>query len=70
MALAGAPLGAWIAVRGSFAAAPLIVAGVVTLWVAGFDVLYALQDLDFDRRRGLHSIPARSPPRVPADCCS
>jgi 4-hydroxybenzoate polyprenyltransferase len=58
LALAGAPLGAWIAVRGSFAATPLIVAGVVILWVAGFDVLYGLQDLEFDRGRGLHSIPA------------
>jgi 4-hydroxybenzoate polyprenyltransferase len=57
LALSGAPLGAWIAVRGSFAAAPLVLAGAVLVWVAGFDVLYALQDLDFDRRRGLHSIP-------------
>ncbi len=59
LALAGAPLGAWVAVRGSFAAAPLVLAGVVLLWVAGFDVLYALQDLDFDRKSGLHSIPAK-----------
>ncbi|MCP4204369.1 MAG: UbiA family prenyltransferase [bacterium] len=59
LALAGAPLGAWVAVRGSFAAAPVILAGVVLLWVAGFDVLYALQDLEFDRRSSLHSIPAR-----------
>jgi 4-hydroxybenzoate polyprenyltransferase len=36
-----------------------VLAGAVLLWVAGFDVLYALQDLDFDRRRGLFSIPAR-----------
>lgn len=59
LALAGAPLGAWIAVRGSLEAAPVVLAGVVLLWVAGFDVLYALQDLDFDRRSGLRSIPAR-----------
>ncbi len=59
LALAGAPLGAWVAVKGSFAAAPMILAGAVLLWVAGFDVLYALQDLDFDRKSGLHSIPAR-----------
>ena len=58
LALAGAPLGAWVAVRGSFAATPLILAGAVVLWVAGFDVLYALQDLEFDRGTGLHSIPA------------
>ena len=59
LALAGAPLGAWIAVAGEVAATPLVLAAAVLLWVAGFDVLYALQDLDFDRRRGLYSIPAR-----------
>jgi 4-hydroxybenzoate polyprenyltransferase len=46
-------------VRGTLEPAPFLLAGAVLLWVAGFDVLYALQDLDFDRRRGLHSIPAR-----------
>jgi 4-hydroxybenzoate polyprenyltransferase len=59
LALAGAPLGAWVAVRGSFAPTPTLLAGAVTLWVAGFDVLYALQDLDFDRRSGLHSIAVK-----------
>ena len=59
LALSGAPLGAWIAVRGDVAAAPLVLAGAVLLWVAGFDVLYALQDVAFDRRAGLFSIPAR-----------
>ena len=59
LALAGAPLGAWIAVRGEFATTPFVLGGAVLLWVAGFDVLYALQDLDFDRRSGLHSIPVR-----------
>lgn len=59
LSLAGAPLGAWIAVRGDVQATPLILAGAVLTWVAGFDVLYALQDLDFDRRTGLYSIPAR-----------
>jgi len=59
LSLAGAPLGAWIAVRGAVAPAPFVLAGVVLLWVAGFDVLYALQDLDFDRRTGLYSVPAR-----------
>jgi 4-hydroxybenzoate polyprenyltransferase len=46
-------------VRGTLDGTPFLLAGAVLLWVAGFDVLYALQDLDFDRRRGLHSIPAR-----------
>ncbi|HEX6901739.1 MAG TPA: UbiA-like polyprenyltransferase [Thermoanaerobaculia bacterium] len=59
LALAGAPLGAWIAVRGDVQATPLLLAGAVLTWVAGFDVLYALQDLEFDRRAGLFSIPAR-----------
>ncbi len=59
LALAGAPLGAWIAVTGSFAPTPLVLAGVVVTWVAGFDILYALQDEAFDRARGLASIPAR-----------
>jgi 4-hydroxybenzoate polyprenyltransferase len=58
LALAGAPLGAWIAVRGDVRPAPVVLASAVLLWVAGFDVLYALQDLDFDRRSGLHSVPA------------
>lgn len=59
LVLSAAPLGAWVAVRGDIAATPLVLAGAVLLWVAGFDVLYALQDQDFDRERGLHSIPAR-----------
>jgi 4-hydroxybenzoate polyprenyltransferase len=59
LSLAGAPLGAWIAVRGDVTATPFILAAAVLLWVAGFDVLYALQDVDFDRRSGLFSIPAR-----------
>lgn len=59
LSLAGAPLGAWIAVRGDVTATPVLLAGCVLLWVAGFDVLYALQDLDFDRKSGLFSIPAR-----------
>jgi 4-hydroxybenzoate polyprenyltransferase len=59
LSLAGAPLGAWIAIRGDVTAVPLVLAGAVLLWVAGFDILYALQDLEFDRQTGLHSIPAR-----------
>lgn len=61
VALALAPGGAWIAVTGSFegAAMPLMLMIAVATWVAGFDVLYSLGDADFDRRNGLHSIPAR-----------
>jgi 4-hydroxybenzoate polyprenyltransferase len=59
LSLSGAPLGAWIAVRGDVQATPLLIAGVVLTWTAGFDILYALQDVDFDRRTGLFSIPAR-----------
>lgn len=55
--LAAAPMGAWIAIRGSIDAPALILGGIVLFWVAGFDILYALQDLEFDRRAGLHSIP-------------
>ena len=59
LALAGAPIGAWVGVLGDIGPAPLVLGGAVLLWVAGFDILYALQDLDFDRQRGLHSIPVR-----------
>ncbi|HJX90589.1 MAG TPA: UbiA-like polyprenyltransferase [Pyrinomonadaceae bacterium] len=55
-----APTGAWIAVRGEFGSpVPLLLSLVVLLWTAGFDVLYACQDYDFDRSEGLYSIPAR-----------
>jgi len=53
------PAAAWIAVRGSLDARMLILCAAVTLWVGGFDVLYACQDVDFDRSAGLHSIPKR-----------
>ena len=62
LALGLAPLGAWIAVRGDVgedAVVPLCLAAAVLAWVAGFDLIYACQDADFDRARGLHSIPAR-----------
>jgi len=59
IALGGAPLGAWIAVRGDLAPTPFLLGAVVVTWVAGFDVLYALQDESFDRSRGLYSVPAR-----------
>ncbi|MDT7602007.1 MAG: 4-hydroxybenzoate polyprenyltransferase [Acidobacteriota bacterium] len=58
--LAIAPTGAWIAVRGEVGSpTPLLLSLVVLLWTAGFDVLYACQDFDFDRRANLRSIPAR-----------
>jgi 4-hydroxybenzoate polyprenyltransferase len=58
--LAIAPAGAWIAVRGALdSPVPFLLSLVVMLWTAGFDVLYACQDYDFDRRAGLHSIPRK-----------
>ena len=54
-----APYGAWVASRQSFAWAPAFLTAGVTLWVAGFDMIYALQDVDFDIKRGLYSFPAR-----------
>ncbi len=58
-----APAGAWVAVRGSlFTWADLpawLLTAIVTLWIGGFDLIYACQDLDFDREHGLHAIPAR-----------
>ncbi|HSA91395.1 MAG TPA: UbiA-like polyprenyltransferase [Terriglobales bacterium] len=57
-ALGISPAAAWIAVRGSFDPRILVLTAAVTLWVAGFDILYACQDYDFDREQGLHSIPS------------
>lgn len=60
--LAIAPVGAYLAVTGSWTEpwwALLLLAGAVTFWVAGFDIIYAVQDEAFDRAQGLHSIPAR-----------
>ena len=59
LAIAGGPAGAWIAVRGDFGWAPGLLMLAVGCWIAGFDILYALADRDFDRASGLHSIPAR-----------
>ncbi len=53
-----APLGAYLAVCGQFAIEPLLLALLVLLWTAGFDIIYALQDEAFDRVQGLHSVPA------------
>lgn len=53
------PAAAWIAVRGSLDARMLILCAAVTIWVGGFDVLYACQDVEFDKRAGLYSIPKK-----------
>jgi 4-hydroxybenzoate polyprenyltransferase len=78
VALAVAPVGAWLAVEGRFeflpridgvvvlkhsAFVPLLLAAVVTLWLIGFDIIYATQDYDFDRTHGLHSLVVRWGPR-------
>ena len=52
-----APSGAWIAITGRLTLLPVLLSLAVMLWTAGFDVIYACQDYDFDRRSGLHSIP-------------
>ncbi len=56
LALAVAPVGAWLAVTGSFASPPLILALAVVLWLAGFDTIYATQDYEVDKREGLKSM--------------
>jgi len=57
--LAIAPMGGWIASQGAFSLEPLALVFSVLFWVAGFDILYALQDEDFDRKEGLFSIPSK-----------
>ncbi|MBI2815977.1 MAG: UbiA family prenyltransferase [Acidobacteria bacterium] len=52
-----APAAAWIAVRGSLSWSVLLLTAAVTLWTAGFDIIYACQDVEFDHRTGLHSVP-------------
>lgn len=54
-----APAGAWLAITGQLDLAPVIILLAVTVWVAGFDILYALEDLEFDLRSGLNSFPQR-----------
>jgi 4-hydroxybenzoate polyprenyltransferase len=53
-----APLGAWIAVTGRFDLPGIVLAGAVAVWIAGFDIIYACMDVDFDRKEGIYSIPA------------
>jgi 4-hydroxybenzoate polyprenyltransferase len=59
LSLSIAPIGAWIAIEGRFDWTPMLLGLAVLLWTAGFDIIYACQDLNFDRRHGLYSIPAR-----------
>ena len=54
-----APMGAWLAVTGGLGPAPVMLGLGVAVWIAGFDVIYALLDIDFDRAHDIHSIPAR-----------
>ena len=54
-----APIGAWIAIKGQFDWTPMLLGLAVLLWTAGFDIIYACQDFDFDRIHRLHSIPAK-----------
>nr|CAA9210756.1 Menaquinone via futalosine polyprenyltransferase (MenA homolog) [uncultured Armatimonadetes bacterium] len=63
LALAVAPVGAWIAVRGAFGVPALWLGAAVVCWLIGFDIIYALQDVGFDRTAGLRSLPASLGPR-------
>ena len=58
-ALMLAPIAAWLAITGSIAWPPIVLAGVVFFWVGGFDIIYATQDAEFDREKGLFSLPSR-----------
>jgi 4-hydroxybenzoate polyprenyltransferase len=57
LGLSLAPIGAYLAVTGSFALLPILFSCVVICWVSGFDIIYAMQDVDFDASQNLHSIP-------------
>ena len=57
LSLSLAPAAAWIALRGSLAWPPVLLGLAVLLWVSGFDIIYACQDVEFDRTVELHSIP-------------
>jgi 4-hydroxybenzoate polyprenyltransferase len=63
VALSLAPLGAWLAVRGNLHIAPVLLAFAVVCWLVGFDIIYALQDYDFDRTHKLHSLVVRWGPQ-------
>ncbi len=55
----GAPVGAWLAVQGGVSITPILLGAAVTFWVGGFDIIYATQDIEFDRENNLNSVPAR-----------
>ena len=59
LALALSPIGAWVGIQGTLAVTPFLLAFTVVLWTAGFDIIYACQDVEHDVRSGLHSIPRR-----------
>jgi 4-hydroxybenzoate polyprenyltransferase len=59
VSLACAPLGAWIAIQGSLTWTPVILGLAVVLWVAGFDMIYSCQDVEFDKKEPIYSIPKR-----------
>ena len=59
LSLAVAPVGAWLAVTGHLAWPPVVLAVAVVFWLAGFDIIYATQDYEFDKAVGLHSLPVR-----------
>ena len=58
-AIGCAPLAAWLAIRGEFAWPPILLSAAVMFWVAGFDLIYALQDIEFDRKARLFSLPSK-----------
>ncbi len=58
-AISLAPVGAWIAVKGSINWQPFLISIAVMFWIAGFDIFYSLQDMNFDKKIGLYSIPAK-----------
>lgn len=59
LCLGVAPVGAWIAVTGRIGFAPMVLSAAVMFWTAGFDIIYSLQDIEFDKKMGLFSLPAK-----------
>jgi len=64
LSLSLAPLGAWLAINKKFEPVPVLLSAAVILWTAGFDIIYSTQDIEYDRRNHLHSIPARFGTRI------